>query len=51
MPCVVVFKPAADKTLRKLPVSVQRRIVAAADDLADDPRPAGSLKLQGAEDL
>lgn len=47
----VIFKPSADKALRKLPVSVQRRIVAATDALADDPRPAGSVKLHGADDL
>lgn len=47
----VQFKPSADKALSKLPVAVQRRIVAAVDALADDPRPAGAVKLTGEDEL
>jgi mRNA interferase RelE/StbE len=47
----VIFKPSADKALRKLPVKVQRRIAAATDTLADDPRPSGCIKLEGEENL
>lgn len=47
----VRFKPSADKALSKLPVAVQRRIVAVAEALADDPRPAGAVKLTGEDEL
>ena len=47
----VIFKPSADKALRKLPVKVQRRIAAVTDTLADDPRPSGCIKLEGEENL
>ena len=47
----VLFKPSADKALRKLPESVQKRIAAAAEELGDDPRPPGCVKLEGADDL
>jgi mRNA interferase RelE/StbE len=42
---------AADKALRKLPVKVQRRIAAATEALADEPRPTGCAKLHGTDDL
>ena len=47
----VLFKPSADKALRKLPVSVQKRIVAAVDGLEDNPRPPDAVKLTGERDL
>jgi mRNA interferase RelE/StbE len=48
----VYFVPAADRSLRKLPDVVQRRIVRAVETLADDPRPPGAKKLAGqAENL
>lgn len=47
----VIFKPAADKELQKLPTHVQKRIVAAAEALQDNPRPRGCVKLEGADDL
>jgi mRNA interferase RelE/StbE len=47
----VFFAPAADRQLRKLPENVQRRIVRATEALQSDPRPPGSVKLQGEEDL
>lgn len=47
----VVFAPAADRQLRKLPENVQRRIVRATEALQSDPRPPGSVKLQGEDDL
>jgi mRNA interferase RelE/StbE len=47
----VIYKPSADRALRKLPANVQRRIVAATEALGDDPRPPGSAKLHGADDL
>ena len=47
----VIFSPAADRQLRKLPDDVQRRIVREAETLEDDPRPPGTAKLTGSEDL
>ncbi len=47
----VILKPSADKAIRRLPVQVQRRIVAAIDALASEPRPAGAVKLQGADEF
>jgi mRNA interferase RelE/StbE len=47
----VIFKPSADKALQKLPVEVQRRIVAAADALAVEPRPHGVVKMVGDNNL
>jgi mRNA interferase RelE/StbE len=47
----VLFKPSADKALRKLPESVQKRIAAAAEELGDDPRQPGCVKLKGEDDL
>ena len=47
----IEFHPSADKALRKLPVGTQRRIVAAVERLADDPRPPGCVKLAGDENL
>lgn len=45
------YKPSASKSLRALPVSVQKRIVVLIDALADDPRPSNCVKLHGTEDL
>ncbi len=47
----VVFKPSADKSVRKLPESVQIRIVTAIAELAENPRPHGCVKLQGEDEL
>ena len=43
----IEFKASADKALQRLPVAVQRRIVRAAEALADEPRPDGCVKLVG----
>lgn len=43
----VAFTRSADKQLQRLPTATQRRIVLAAEALADDPRPPGSVKLAG----
>ena len=47
----ILFKPAAERDLRKLPRSVQRQLAARIDDLARDPRPSGCKKLEGMENL
>jgi mRNA interferase RelE/StbE len=47
----VLFAPAADRQLRKLPQSVQKRIVRSVEGLQTNPRPPGAIKLQGEHDL
>jgi mRNA interferase RelE/StbE len=47
----VLFKPSADRALRKLPKDVQRRIVGEIALLARNPRPPGVVKLAGDENL
>lgn len=39
------------KLLRRLPRSVQRRLAAAIDGLAVDPRPRGCVQLKGQEQV
>lgn len=41
----------ADKTFRKLPPDLRRRILTKLHDLENDPRPRGCRKLVGYEDL
>ena len=41
------FRPAAAKTLRKLPRDVAKRIKETTEALRDDPRPRGVTALQG----
>ena len=43
----VSFKASADKSLDKLPKAVRARAIEKAVALADNPRPAGSVKLAG----
>jgi mRNA interferase RelE/StbE len=43
------WRSSTKKDLRKLPQQEVVRIVAAAEELADDPFPRGSEKLTGAE--
>jgi mRNA interferase RelE/StbE len=47
----VQLSPDADKTFRKLPSDLRRRVLAKLHDLEDDPRPRGHRKLVGYEDL
>ncbi|MCQ8181864.1 type II toxin-antitoxin system RelE/ParE family toxin [Methylomonas sp. EFPC3] len=47
----VVFKPSAEKAFSKLPNEIQKRLYAAACDLAENPRPPGFKKLHGVDDL
>ena len=42
---------SAVKALRDLPRTDQRRVAARIDALAEDPRPPGVEKLEGADDL
>ena len=47
----VRFKPWVDRQLRRLPVSTQKRIVGEVATLAENPRPAGVVKLAGDDTL
>lgn len=47
----VEYTASADKALRKLPKFVQTRIAAATEELRNNPRPRGCVKLEGADDL
>ncbi len=47
----VVFKPSVEKDLRALPQSVVARVVKQVEVLQQDPRPRGTSKLVGAEQL
>jgi mRNA interferase RelE/StbE len=47
----VVIGERAGREIRKLPKDVQRRVVAKAEALANDPRPPGCKKLEGLENL
>lgn len=47
----VFLAPAAERQLKKLSTQVKTQIVPILKTLADDPRPSGSAKLKGAEDL
>ena len=47
----VQFAGAAKKQIRKLDGGIRKRISAAIDALAQEPRPDGVKKLAGADDL
>ena len=44
------YKTSARKELDALPGNVQVRISAAVDDLEDNPRPPGCIKLKGRDE-
>lgn len=46
---IVVSKSAA-KELSKLPTKANNRIIKSILELADDPRPSGSVKLKGSSE-
>ena len=48
---VVVFARSARRELERLEAGAARRIISRVEALAEDPRPHGSVKLQGAADL
>jgi len=50
-PYRVEFKPSAAKSVRKLDAGTQRRVIARAEALAENPRPPGAEKLEGMRDL
>ena len=47
----VVVEDGAARAIRKLGKDAQRQVVAKLERLAENPRPPGSKKLEGAEDL
>jgi mRNA interferase RelE/StbE len=44
------FVPAARRQFQKLSRDLQERLARTIDGLADNPRPHGAIKLEGAED-
>jgi len=48
---VVLYRKSVDKDLRKLPKIHREAIIRKIQALANDPRPAGSVKLRGSDDL
>ena len=49
MPYRVAFERTAERSLARLPIEIQRRIVKRMTALVDDPRPQGAKALQGNE--
>ncbi len=47
----MVVEDGAARAIRKLGRDAQRQVVTKLERLADNPRPAGSKKLEGTEDL
>jgi mRNA interferase RelE/StbE len=47
----VKFKTSAAKEFQKLPSPVKQRLQIAINHLKTDPRPIGSIKLKGSDDL
>ncbi|MCF2572849.1 type II toxin-antitoxin system RelE family toxin [Brevibacterium sp. UCMA 11754] len=45
----ITYVSSAAKTLRKLDQPVARRLLAAIGQLAEDPRPQGSIQLKGGD--
>ncbi|MBM3993765.1 MAG: type II toxin-antitoxin system RelE/ParE family toxin [Planctomycetes bacterium] len=43
-----VIAPSARKELKQLPTKIAKHLVEAIEALAEDPRPHGCLKLEGA---
>jgi len=43
----VLFRPSADKELRRLPADIRRRVGAKIDLLEHGPHPAGAKRLKG----
>lgn len=47
----IQFKASAAKEFKKLPLSVKQRVSISLDNLQQEPRPSGVVKLQGEEPL
>ena len=51
MAYAIIIKPAAEKSLDKVPFPVRRRIVDTMEALRTNPRPPGVVKLAGDDNL
>jgi mRNA interferase RelE/StbE len=51
MAYAIEFVPSARRELRKLPREVQLKLNERIDSLSSDPRPRGSKKLKGSDEL
>jgi len=51
MPYEVLFKPAADRDLAKINPADRSRILQKIASLQEDPRPPGSRKLHGPQNI
>ena len=51
MAYAIEFVPSARRELRKLPREVQLKLNQRIDSLSSDPRPRGSKKLKGGDEL
>lgn len=51
MPCRIEITPAAFRDMKRLPPDVRLTIGSAIQSLAGDPRPQGSEKLEGGDNL
>jgi len=47
----LIIKPAAEKSLDKVPLPFRRRVLDAMKELRSNPRPAGVVKLAGDDNL
>ena len=47
----IKFKASAAKEFRKLPANIQKRLQIPINALRTEPRPSGSIKLQGSDQL
>ena len=47
----IEFSATAEKQFRKLPKSIQQRLAIVINSLASGPRPRGSRRLQGYDDV
>ena len=45
----LIIKPSAEKALDRLPRVTRGRLLAALQELRDEPRPSGAIKLTGEE--
>ena len=47
----VLILPSAAREIETLPLEARRRVIARIPALADDPRPAGAVRLRGTNHL
>jgi mRNA interferase RelE/StbE len=47
----ILFVSRAEKGFKRLSADIQDRIISEINSLAEDPRPAGAVKLKGSDNL